>query len=183
MKRCYKSHQQFHPGDGVCLGFNCPGFHGEKHDRRGPSAQIDETVGRFHDVKEKQDVIVRELKDVIGSWRHASGDGWESRRIVLADDRMGCSLHDTLVREGAELHLEYKNHLEVNYCIEGEGEVVDVATGTIWPIRPGTMYALDKHDRHILRATKGDLRLVCTFSPALSGCETHDADGSYRLAD
>ena len=91
-------------------------------------------------------MIVRELKDVIGSWRHASGDGWESRRIVLADDRMGCSLHDTLVREGAELHLEYKNHLEVNYCIEGEGEVVDVATGTIWPIRPGTMYALDKHD-------------------------------------
>ena len=84
MKRCYKSRQQFHPGDGVCLGFNCPGFHGEKHDRRGPSAQIDETVVRFHDVKEKQDVIVRELKDVIGSWRHASGDGWESRRIVLA---------------------------------------------------------------------------------------------------
>jgi hypothetical protein len=83
----------------------------------------------------------------------------------------------------APLHLEYKNHLEVNYCIEGEGEVVDFATGTIWPIRPGTMYALDKHDRHILRATKGDLRLVCTFSPALSGRETHDADGSYRLAD
>ena len=70
-------------------------------------------------------MIVRELKDVIGSWRHASGDGWESRRIVLADDRMGCSLHDTLVKEGAELHLEYKNHLEVNYCIEGEGDAVD----------------------------------------------------------
>ena len=75
-------------------------------------------------------IIVRELKDVIGSWRHASGDGWQSRRIVLADDRMGCSLHDTLVREGTELHLEYKNHLEVNYCIEGEGDVVDVATST-----------------------------------------------------
>ena len=96
---------------------------------------------------------------------------------------MGCSLHDTLVEEGAELHLEYKNHLEVNYCIEGEGEVIDVATGTVWPVRPGTMYALDKHDRHILRALKGDLRLVCTFSPALSGRETHDADGSYKLAD
>ena len=55
--------------------------------------------------------------------------------------------------------------------------------GTIWPIRPGTMYALDKHNRHILRATKGDLQRVCTFSPALSGRETHDADGSYKLAD
>ena len=124
-------------------------------------------------------VIVRELSDVIGSWRHAKGEGWESRRIVLADDQMGCSLHDTLVKEGAELHLEYKNHLESNYCIEGEGEVVDVATGEVWPIRPGVMYALNKHDRHILRALKGNLRLICTFTPALSGNETHDADGGY----
>ena len=80
-----------------------PGFHGEKHNFSSPATQIYETVFRFHDVKEIQGVIVRELKDVIGSWRHASGDGWESRRIVLADDRMGCSLHDTLVKEGAEL--------------------------------------------------------------------------------
>jgi L-ectoine synthase len=126
-------------------------------------------------------MIVRELNDIIGSWRHASGDGWESRRIVLADDQMGCSLHDTLVKEGAELHLHYKNHLETNYCIAGEGEVVEVATGKTWPIKPGTMYALDKNDQHILRALKGDLRLVCAFTPALSGRETHDADGSYKL--
>jgi len=92
---------------------------------------------------------------------------------------MGCSLHDTLVKEGTELHLEYKNHLESNYCIEGEGEVVDVATGEVWPVRPGVMYALNKHDRHILRALKGNLRLICTFTPALSGNETHDADGGY----
>ena len=124
-------------------------------------------------------MIIRDLKDVIGSWRHAKGEGWESRRIVLADDKMGCSLHDTLVKEGAELHLEYKNHLESNYCIEGEGEVVNVATSEVWPIRPGVMYALDKNDRHILRALKGDLRLICTFSPAHSGQETHDADGGY----
>ncbi len=57
--------------------------------------------------------------------------------------------------------------------------MVNVATGEVWPIRPGVMYALDKNDRHILRALKGDLRLICTFSPALSGQETHDADGGY----
>lgn len=126
-------------------------------------------------------MIVRDLDEVIGSWRHASGDGWESRRLVLAEDGMGCSLHDTVVREGSELHLEYKHHLECNYCIAGEGEVVDVASGQTWPIRPGTLYALDRHDRHILRALKGDLRLVCTFTPPLSGRETHDADGSYAV--
>ncbi len=76
-------------------------------------------------------MIIHELSDVIGSWWHAKGDGWKSHRIVLADDQMGYSLHDTLVKEGAELHLEYKNHLESNYCIEGQGEVVDIAPGEV----------------------------------------------------
>jgi len=128
-------------------------------------------------------MILRKLGEILGTWRHASGDGWESRRIVLADDEMGYSMHDTLVKEGAELHLEYKNHLEANYCIEGVGEVENVATGERHAIEPGTMYALNNHDKHILRATNGDLRLICAFSPALSGRETHDADGSYRTLD
>lgn len=128
-------------------------------------------------------MIVRELGEILNTWRHAKGDGWESRRIVLADDNMGYSLHDTLVKEGAELHLEYKNHLETNYCIEGVGEVENVATGERHPIQPGTMYALDRHDKHILRSFEGDLRLICAFTPALSGRETHDAEGSYQLED
>ncbi len=128
-------------------------------------------------------MIVRKLSEILGTWRHATGEGWESRRIILADDAMGYSLHDTVLKEGAELQLEYKNHLETNYCIEGEGEVENVATGECHPIRPGTMYALDQNDRHILRAIKGDLRLICAFSPALSGRETHDADGSYATAE
>ncbi len=127
-------------------------------------------------------MIVRTLKEILGTWRHASGAGWESRRIVLADDAMGFSMHDTLVKEGAELHLEYKNHLEANYCIEGLGEVENARTGARHPIAPGTMYALDLHEKHILRALKGDLRLICGFSPALTGRETHDEDGSYKAA-
>ena len=124
-------------------------------------------------------MIVRTLDQVIGTARHAKGPGWESRRILLKSDGMGYSLHDTLIPEGSEMELEYKHHLETNYCIAGEGEVVDVATGQVWPLKPGSMYALDRHDRHILRATKGDLRLVCVFNPALSGDEHHGADGSY----
>ena len=124
-------------------------------------------------------MIVRNLSEILGTWRHASGEGWESRRIVLADDGMGYSMHDTLVKQGAELELEYKNHLEANYCIEGIGEVENVATGERHPIQSGTMYALNNNDRHILRAIKGDLRLICAFTPALSGHETHDSEGSY----
>jgi len=124
-------------------------------------------------------MIVRSLDDVISGPNHASGPGWESRRILLKPDGMGFSLHDTLVKEGEELHLEYKHHLEANYCIAGEGEVTEVATGRTWPIRPGTLYALDRNDAHVLRATKGDLRLVCVFNPPLSGNERHREDGSY----
>ena len=126
-------------------------------------------------------MIVRSLDDIAGTSRDVSGPGWRSRRVILREDDMGCSVRDTIVREGAELHLHYKHHLETNYCIAGEGEVVEVATGKTHAIRPGTVYALDRHDRHIVRALKGDLRLVCVFTPALTGTETHRPDGSYDV--
>jgi hypothetical protein len=47
----------------------------------------------------------------------------------------------------------------------------------------GMVYALDKNDAHILRATRGDLKLVCVFFPALTGSETHRPDGSYAPAE
>ncbi|MFY9319760.1 ectoine synthase [Lentibacter algarum] len=124
-------------------------------------------------------MIVKHLKDILGTKAHATGEGWESRRILLAADGLGYSLHDTLVREGAELELEYKNHVETNYCIAGEGEVEEVSTGRVWPLAAGSVYVLNAHQRHILRALKGDLRLVCVFTPALTGEEVHDESGSY----
>jgi len=127
-------------------------------------------------------MIVRTLEEIIGGPAHVSGHGWESRRILLSRDRMGFSLHDTVVKQGTEQRLHYKNHLEANYCISGRGEVVDVKTGKAFPIGPGTLYALDQHDEHILRALDGDLRLVCVFNPALTGQETHRPDGSYAAA-
>lgn len=127
-------------------------------------------------------MIVRTLGDVIGTPDHVTGDAFESRRILLARDGLGYSLHDTLVKAGSTQHLEYKNHIEANYCIEGEGEVEEVATGQTWPLRPGTMYLLDRHDAHIIRA-RTDLRVICIFTPALTGSETHDADGSYAATD
>lgn len=124
-------------------------------------------------------MIVMTAKDVEGTPRAASGPGWRSARLIVKGDGMGYSVHETVVPEGSELHLEYKNHYETNYCFAGEGEVVDVAGNVTHSLKPGTLYALDKHDKHILRATKGDMRLVCVFSPPLVGDETHDASGSY----
>jgi L-ectoine synthase len=126
-------------------------------------------------------MIVIRSEDVADTLRHASGPGWDSKRMLVQQDGVGFSVHETRVHEGAELHLHYKNHFEANYCTAGEGEVVDVATGEAHPIRPGTLYVLNLHDQHILRATKGDLHLVCVFNPPLGGMETHQPDGSYAL--
>src|SRR4029453_4060487 len=127
-------------------------------------------------------MIVRTLADILGSSRHVSGDSWESRRMLLKADGMGFSLSDTLVKQGTEQRLHYKHHFEANYCIPGRGEVVDVKTGKTYPIEPGTLYALDQHDEHILRATTGDLHLVCVFNPPPAGPEKHQADGSYAAS-
>lgn len=123
-------------------------------------------------------MIVRSLDEVIGTDRDVSGDGWHSRRLLLARDGMGFSLHDTTVAAGAELELEYRHHLEACYCVEGSAEVTDLATGERHRIGPGTVYALAEHDRHVIRVSQ-DLRLVCVFNPALTGSETHDSTGSF----
>lgn len=124
-------------------------------------------------------MIVTRLEEIQGTPHHILGKGWQSTRILVGKHGMGFSVHDTIIYEGTENQLEYKHHLEANYCVSGEGEVVDLATGETYPIKPGTLYALDKHDAHIVRATKGDLRLICVFNPALTGEEVHTSDGSY----
>jgi len=128
-------------------------------------------------------MIVRSVTSITDTPRHVSGEGWDSKRLIVADDMVGFSVHDTTVLEGAELELEYKHHVEANYCFGGEGEVVELSSGHIFPLQPGTVYVLDQHDRHIVRARKGNLRLVCVFNPALAGGETHASDGSFAPID
>lgn len=112
--------------------------------------------------------------------RHVSARNWTSRRLLLAGDRMGFSLHDTIIKAGTETRMHYRNHLEAVYCVAGRGSIEVLATGEVFPIEDGTVYALDKHDEHILRADV-ELRLVCVFNPPVVGTEVHDASGAYPL--
>lgn len=126
-------------------------------------------------------MIVRTLDALTGTALDVSGPGWQSRRLLTKPDGMGYTMTDTIIRAGAEMTLEYANHLEACYCITGEGEVRDEATGEVHPIRPGTIYALNRHDRHTLRcAPEGDMRLICCFTPALTGTERHGSGGGYQ---
>ena len=50
----------------------------------------------------------------------------------------------------------------------------------MYKLAPGTMYLLDKHDRHTVHATT-DIVCACVFNPPLNGKEVHDASGAYPL--
>ncbi len=122
-------------------------------------------------------MIVKRLEDVVGTKGDAHGDKWHSLRLQLKEDVMGVTLVDGLLEPGFDMVLWQKNHLEACYCIEGEGTVEELASGRVHEIKAGTLYAMNNHDRHRIRAITR-MRIICTFVPPLTGHEVHDADGS-----
>jgi L-ectoine synthase len=127
-------------------------------------------------------MIVRSLNEIKGTERDVKTEKWASRRLLIKRDGLGFSLSETIIHPGSESTIWYKNHLEACYCMEGEGEIESLEPDRRkHRIRPGVLYALDKHDKHILRAFT-PLKLICVFVPALSGTEVHDSDGSYPLS-
>lgn len=127
-------------------------------------------------------MIVRHLEELDGTDRDVKAATFSSRRLLLKKDGMGFSFHDTVLYAGSETYIHYKHHLEAVYCMGGTGELEDLDNGQTYEIRPGTFYALDGHERHNLRAIT-DLRMMCVFSPALTGTEVHDDEGAYPLVD
>ncbi|MFP3913953.1 MAG: ectoine synthase [Actinomycetota bacterium] len=126
-------------------------------------------------------MIVRSVNEITGTDRDVDAPTFVSRRLLLAKDGMGFSLHDTLLYAGTETEIHYQNHLEAVYCLEGMAEIVELeGDGRVHKIEPGMMYALDQHDRHLLRAIT-DFRAVCVFNPPLTGREVHDENGVYPL--
>ena len=127
-------------------------------------------------------MIVRKLVDAQNNNRTIiSPDGnWESTRLLLKDDQMGFSFHITTIYKDADFKMHYQNHLESVYCISGKGEVETVDDGQKFSIEPGTIYILDKHDKHVLRAFE-EMVMACVFNPPLNGKEVHNPDGAYEL--
>ena len=98
-------------------------------------------------------MIVRDIKkDVIGISKEVfAKDGqWLSRRMLLKDDGMGFSFHETIIKANTKTHIHYQNHLEAVYCVAGNGKIEDLKTGVVHEIYDGVMYALNNHDEHYL---------------------------------
>ncbi|MFT6863529.1 MAG: L-ectoine synthase [Akkermansiaceae bacterium] len=129
-------------------------------------------------------MIVRTLSDAEKSSRRVvdpQGD-WESTRLLLKQDGMGFSFHITTIYAGAQFQMHYQNHLESVYCLSGEGQVETLDDGDKYVIVPGTLYNLNRNDRHILRALS-EMKLACVFNPPLTGKEVHNAEGAYELEE
>jgi len=127
-------------------------------------------------------MIVRHIAEIEGTAREVKAPTFTSRRFLLKADGMGFSMHDTLLYAGSTTYIWYANHLEAVYCVAGEGEIEDLDNGKTHRITAGTFYALNGHERHNLRANT-DLRMICVFTPPLTGAETHDENGTYPLLE
>ena len=126
-------------------------------------------------------MIVRTLTQITDTDRDVVAEDWRAKRLFLRHDGLGFSLSETTVDAGASLDLWYKHHEEACYVIEGEAEITERETRVVHRIGPGSAYA-PRHDPHTVHVIS-PLRLVCVFNPALTGHETHDADGSYGLVE
>ena len=126
-------------------------------------------------------MIVRTLQDAEKSNRHIEdpNGNWNSVRLLLKDDNMGFSFHITTIYQGADFQMHYQNHLESVYCMSGEGEIVNLENDKIFPINAGTIYILDKHDKHILRAFS-EMKMACVFNPPVTGNEIHNDESRIR---
>lgn len=127
-------------------------------------------------------MIVRTMEQAEKDGRKiVSPDGnWDSTRLLLKDDNMGFSFHVTTIYKGADFGMHYQNHLESVYCMSGRGEIENLEDGKVHPIEAGTVYILDKHDKHILRAFE-EMKMACVFNPPLNGKEVHNKEGAYEL--
>ena len=94
-------------------------------------------------------MLIRKLEDVkTVEW----GNGL-SRRFLLAADGMGYTVTDTIVNKGTKSLLEYENHLEACYCIEGKGSVIEM---------DGTEHEIVR--RHHVRPRQARLALPLRFA-------------------
>ena len=125
-------------------------------------------------------MIVRNLQALENTDRDVRGPTFASRRLLLAEDGLSYSLHDTVLAAGTVTPMWYANHVESVYCISGEAILTNQDNGEQHRITPGTLYVLDRHEHHQLEVIE-DLRVVCVFTPALTGGELHDENGTYPL--
>mgnify|MGYP000921838597 CR=1 FL=1 len=125
-------------------------------------------------------MIVRSIAEITDTDADIKTENWRSKRIVLAKENVGFSVHETTLYAGTVNQFWYANHIEAVFIVEGEGEITDLATGETHQLGPGSLYLLNDHDKHEVRP-RTEMRTVCVFNPPITGREVHDENGVYPL--
>ncbi|WP_019970156.1 ectoine synthase [Mycobacterium sp. 141] len=123
-------------------------------------------------------MIVRTTAEITGTDRDVSDGTWRSKRIILAGDGVGFSFHETTIDAGSVNEFHYQHHVEAVWVVEGAGTLTNLETGERHPLRPGSMYLLNGHERHRVTCDE-QLRMLCVFNPPVTGREVHDEAGAY----
>ena len=125
-------------------------------------------------------MIVRSLNEITDTERDIQTPNWRSKRIVLANDGVGFSVHETVLKAGSVNDFWYANHIEAVFITQGEAELYDKDNDITYQLAPGSIYVLSGNEKHQLRP-KTDLHTVCVFNPPVTGREVHDENGVYPL--
>ena len=125
-------------------------------------------------------MIVRTLDEITDTDADIKTENWRSKRIVLAKEGVGFSVHETTLYAGTVSRFWYANHIEAVFVVEGDGEITDLGTGETHRLAPGSLYLLNDHDKHEVRP-RTEMRVVCVFNPPVTGREVHDENGVYPL--
>ena len=92
---------------------------------------------------------------------------------MLAGEGPEYSVHETTLDAGISLRFEYEHHRETVYCVQGEGQVRDLASGRVAELTPGGLYSAGVGEPHEI-STRTEMLLVCIFTPPLIGREEAD---------
>ncbi|MPV48621.1 L-ectoine synthase [Pseudactinotalea sp. HY160] len=125
-------------------------------------------------------MIVTNIEDFDETDRDIVTENWRSRRMILAREKVGFSLHETTIFAGTTSTFHYQNHVEAVYCVGGSGRITNLETGEVHELRDGSLYLLNGHEKHTLQADE-EMRMVCVFNPPVTGREVHDENGVYPL--
>jgi len=125
-------------------------------------------------------MIVRTLEEITDTERDVRTPHWRSKRIVLAGDGVGFSVHETVLDAGSVNDFWYANHIEAVFITEGDGELYDKDNDVTYQVGPGSIYVLNGNEHHQLRP-RTQMRTVCVFNPPVTGREVHDENGVYPL--
>ncbi len=116
-------------------------------------------------------VTIVQKESLRGTARHVRNQTYETVRLLLAEDGAEATVTDIVLAPDVEETYGSDQRIEIAYCIEGDAELTDLASGVVHRIIPGVLWVAQRGERFRFRASV-PTRLVCVFVPPFSGEET-----------